>query len=51
MKKSNLAIVSVSEFQGKDSEADKNGLNPVMYVNKNCQFTDNFNKMMENMGN
>ncbi|MCT7609803.1 abortive infection system antitoxin AbiGi family protein [Aliarcobacter butzleri] len=26
--------------------ANKNGLNPVMYVNKNCQFTDNFNNAL-----
>lgn len=26
--------------------ANENGLNPVMYVNKNCQFTDNFNNAL-----
>lgn len=26
--------------------ANSNGLNPVMYVNKNCQFTDNFNNAL-----
>lgn len=26
--------------------ANKNGLNPVMYVNRHCQFTDNFNSAL-----
>ncbi len=42
MKNSNLAIVSVSEFQGKESEPDKNGLNPV-YLTPICGVIPNRN--------